>query len=145
MKSLTRGQLAQRVGVSLETVRFYEKEGLLSPAPRTASGYRQFGEVAVDQLEFVRHAKGLGFSLAEIRELLIIQDRNVQSCVEIRGRLQNKLMAVLAKKSELEGLEAQLRSALRKCDRQLKQVGPGKADECPVLNQIAESARSRSR
>ena len=145
MESLTRGQLAQRVGVNLETLRFYEKEGLLSPASRTASGYRQFPESAVDRLEFVRRAKGLGFSLAEIRELLVFQEGNAQSCIEVRSRLRNKLCILLAKKAELERLEAQLRSALRKCDRQLKQLGPQRANQCPVLKQMAGLARSRSR
>jgi DNA-binding transcriptional MerR regulator len=145
MESLTRGQLAQRVGVNLETLRFYEKEGLLAPASRTSSGYRQFAESAIDRLEFVRRAKGLGFSLTEIRELLVLQEGNAQTCVEVRDRLQNKLVALLAKKAELESLEAQLRSALRKCDRQLKQSGQQYANQCPVLKQMAGSAGSRSR
>ena len=145
MEILTRGQLAQRVGVNLETLRFYEKEGLLSPPSRTASGYRQFAESAVDRLDFVRRAKGLGFSLAEIRELLVLQECNAQSCVEVRNRLRNKLIVLLAKKAELESLEAQLRSALRKCDRQLKQLGPQRANQCPVLKQMNGLARSRSR
>jgi len=140
MESLTRGQLAQRVGVNLETLRFYEKEGLLAPASRTASGYRQFAESAIDRLEFVRRAKALGFSLTEIRELLVLQEGNTQICFEVRDRLQSKLVVLLAKKAELESLEAQLRSALRKCDRQLKQVGPQHANQCPVLKQMAGSA-----
>ena len=145
MGGLTRGQLAQRVGINLETVRFYEKEGLLSPASRTPSGYRQFEEDAVDRLEFVGRAKRLGFSLAEIRELLLLQDGNRQSCGEIRSRLQNKLASVIAKKTELESLEAQLRSALRKCNLHLEQLDPQQADDCPVLKQMAGMARTRSR
>jgi DNA-binding transcriptional MerR regulator len=145
MEVLTRGQLAQRVGVNLETVRFYEKEGLLAPASRTASGYRQFAEDTVNRLEFVKRAKELGFSLAEIRELLVLQDSNADCCDDVRDRLQKKLAAVLAKRAELESLEAQLRSALRKCNRQLKQLAPQHAGECPVLKQMAGSARSRSR
>jgi|SRR6516165_12022569 MerR family mercuric resistance operon transcriptional regulator len=145
MDGLTRGQLAQRVGVNLETVRFYEKEGLLSPASRTASGYRQFSEATVSRLEFVKRAKELGFSLAEIRELLVLQDGNAHSCVEVRERLQKKLVVVLAKKAELESLEAHLRSALRKCDHELKKSGSGHVGECPVLLQMAGSAGSRSR
>ena len=145
MESLTRGQLAQRVGVNLETLRFYEKEGLLSPPPRTASGYRQFAESAIERLEFVRRAKSLGFSLAEIRELLVLQEGNAQSCVEVRDRLKNKLLALLAKKAELESLELQLRSALRKCNRQLKQLGPQQSNECPVLKEMAGITKSRSR
>jgi DNA-binding transcriptional MerR regulator len=145
MEVLTRGQLAQRVGVNLETVRFYEKQGLLAPASRTASGYRQFAEDTVNRLEFVKRAKELGFSLAEIRELLVLQDSNAGCCDDVRDRLQKKLSAVLAKRAELESLEAQLRSALRKCSRQLKQLAPQHAGECPVLKQMAGSARSRSR
>jgi len=145
MEVLTRGQLAQRVGVNLETVRFYEKEGLLAPTSRTASGYRQFAEDTVNRLEFVKRAKELGFSLAEIRELLVLQDSNADCCDDVRDRLQKKLSAVLAKRAELESLEAQLRSALRKCNRQLKQLAPQHASECPVLKQMAGSAKSRSR
>ena len=145
MEGLTRGQLAQRAGVNFETVRFYEKEGLLSPAPRTVSGYRQFGEAALDRLEFVKRAKDLGFSLAEIRELLAVQDRNSHGCVEVKERLQDKLNAVVAKKAELEKLEAHLRSALRKCNRQLKLSGSQHADQCPVLMQLAGPIRSRPR
>ena len=141
MDCLTRGQLAQRVGINIETVRFYEKEGLLSPANRTPSGYRQFGEGAIDRLKFVQRAKLLGFSLSEIRELLHLQDKDVKSCVEIRGRLQNKLIAVQAKKAELERLEAHLHSALRKCNRQLKHPGPQQTDGCPVFKQMAGAAR----
>jgi DNA-binding transcriptional MerR regulator len=145
MQGLTRGQLAQRVGINLETVRFYEKEGLLPLASRTASGYRQFAEAAVDRLEFVKQAKDLGFSLAEIRELLVLQDGNGRSCTEVRDRLQNKLIAVLVKKAELSSLEAHLRSAIQKCNRELKRLGSRHGDQCPVLKQMAETAGSRSR
>jgi DNA-binding transcriptional MerR regulator len=145
MESLTRGQLAQRAGINLETVRFYEKEGLLPLASRTASGYRQFAEAAVDRLEFVKQAKDLGFSLAEIRELLVIQDGNGRNCIEVRDRLQNKLIAVLVKKAELSSLEAHLRSAIQKCNRELKRLGSQRGDQCPVLTQMTETAKSRSR
>jgi len=123
--------------VNLETVRFYEKEGLLPPASRSASGYRQFGEATVERLEFVKRAKALGFSLDEIRELLVLQDKNDHSCVEVRDRLQKKLSVVLAKKAELGRLEEHLRSALRKCNRQLKECGSEHAEQCPVLKQMA--------
>ena len=145
MEALTRGKLAQRVGVHLETVRFYEKEGLLPPASRTASGYRQFAEAAVNRLEFVKRAKELGFSLAEIRELLVLQSEEADCCVEVKDRLQKKLFVVVAKRAELASLEADLRLALRKCNRQLKRLGSRHAGECPVLEQMTGSARSRPR
>ena len=109
MDGLTRGQLAQRAGVNLEAVRFYEMQGLLAPASRTASGYRKFGEATVERLEFVKRAKALGFLLEEIRELLVLQDKNDHSCVEVRGRLHKKLSVVVAKKAESGRLEEQLR------------------------------------
>jgi MerR family mercuric resistance operon transcriptional regulator len=84
MEGLTRGQLPQRARINLETVRFYEQEGLLAPPSRTPSGYRKFEEAAVDRLAFVKRAKALGFSRREIRELLAIQDGHAEACVEVR-------------------------------------------------------------
>jgi MerR family transcriptional regulator, mercuric resistance operon regulatory protein len=136
MDGLTRSQLAQRAEVNLETVRFYEDEGLLQPAPRTASGYQKFSEAAVERLAFVKHAKTLGFSLEEIRELLVFQDEHTDACAEVRELLRNKLIVVRDKKVELEKLEAHLSAALRKCNRALKQQSKH-PDTCPVLSQIA--------
>lgn len=140
MEGLTRGQLAQRAQINLETVRFYEQEGLLAPPLRTAAGYRKFEESAVDRLAFVRRAKALGFSLGEIRDLLVIQDEHAEACVEVRDLLRTKLAIVRGKMTELQELEGQLSSALRKCNRALKrepaQHGP---KQCPVLRQMSES------
>jgi DNA-binding transcriptional MerR regulator len=139
MDGMTRGQLAQRAHVNLETVRFYEQEGLLTPAPRTASGYRKFSETAVERLTFVKRAKDLGFSLGEVRELLAFQDEHTDSCVEVRDLLKKKMVIVRDKKAELEKLEAHLRSALRKCNQALKRQQPRRPDACPVLRQMASS------
>jgi DNA-binding transcriptional MerR regulator len=140
MEGLTRGQLAQRAQINLETVRFYEQEGLLAAPLRTASGYRKFAESTVDRLAFLKRAKALGFSLAEIRELLVIQDEHLDACVEVRDLVQNKLAIVRAKKAELETLEAQLSSALRKCNHALKRQSPQQNPQaCPVLTQMAGS------
>ena len=140
MAGLTRGQLAQRAQINLETVRFYEQEGLLAPASRTASGYRKFEESAVDRLAFVRRAKALGFSLGEIRDLLVIQDKHAEACVEVRDLIENKLATVREKMTEIQELEWQLSSALRKCNQALKrepaQHGPKR---CPVLRQMSQS------
>lgn len=140
MAGLTRGQLAQRAQINLETVRFYEQEGLLAPASRTASGYRKFEESAVDRLAFVRRAKALGFSLGEIRDLLVIQDEHAEACVEVRDLIENKLATVREKMTEIQELEGQLSSALRKCNQALKrepaQHGPKR---CPVLRQMSQS------
>jgi MerR family mercuric resistance operon transcriptional regulator len=136
MEGLTRGQLAQRAQINLETVRFYEQEGLLAPPSRTASGYRKFSEMAIDRLAFVKRAKALGFSLGEIRELIAIQDGHADACVEVRDLVQNKLAIVCNKKAELEKLEAQLSPALRKCNQALKRKRSQNAETCPVLKQM---------
>jgi MerR family transcriptional regulator, copper efflux regulator len=140
MEGLTRGQLAQRAQINLETVRFYEQEGLLAPASRTASGYRKFEESAVDRLDFVRRAKALGFSLGEIRELLIIQDEHADACVAVRDLVETKLATVLERMIELQKLEEQLSAVLRKCNQALKrQPAPHGPKRCPVLRQMSES------
>ncbi len=140
MEGLTRGQLAQRAQINPETVRYYEQEGLLAPPLRTSSGYRKFAESAVDRLAFVKRAKALGFSLGEIRELLVIQDGHADACVEVRDLLQSKLATVRAKMTELEDLEAHLSSTLRKCNQSLKrQPAKQKLKACPVLNQMSGS------
>jgi MerR family transcriptional regulator, mercuric resistance operon regulatory protein len=145
MEGLTRGQLAQRAHVNLETVRFYEQEGLLAPPLRTAAGYRKFAEVAVDRLAFVKRAKALGFSLGEIRELLVIQDEHTDACVDVRDIVSKKLAIVRGKMAELEKLEGELSSALRKCNQALKRQRPQHdAKACPVLSQMAGSNSRRT-
>jgi DNA-binding transcriptional MerR regulator len=143
MDGLTRSQLAQAAQVNLETVRFYEGEGLLPAAPRTASGYRIFPRAAVERLAFVKRAKALGFSLEEIRELLLFQDEHPDACTEVRDLLRKKIAVVREKKAELEKLEGHLASALRKCNRVLRQQEQH-PDTCPVLEQIA-SAPAKAR
>lgn len=137
MDGLTRGQLARRTEANVETIRFYEEEGLLPRAPRTASGYRMFSEAAVGRLAFVKRAKALGFSLKEIRELLIFQDEHIDACAEVGDLLRKKLAVVRSKKAELEKLEAHLNTALRKCNKAVKQQSQH-PESCPVLQQMAD-------
>ncbi len=143
MEGLTRSQLAQRAQINLETVRFYEKEGLLPLAPRTASGYRKFSETMIDRLAFVKRAKALGFSLDETRELLHLQHEHADACVEVRGLLRAKLSVVHEKRAELEKLEAHLSAALRKCNQALRQKSKH-PEACPTLRQIADSRTRKS-
>src|ERR1700679_14835 len=141
MEGLTRGHLARRAQINLETVRFYEQKGLLDPPLRTEAGYRKFTQSAVDRLAFVKRAKALGFSLVEIRELLVIvQDEHTGACVEVRDLVLKKMVIVRDKKAEIEKLEAHLSSALRKCNRALKLQKPQQTPEtCPLLSQMSGS------
>lgn len=138
MEGLTRGQLAKRAQINLETVRYYEQQGLLAAPSRTASGYRKFAQAEVGRLAFVKRAKSLGFALKEIRELLVFQDEHADACAEVRELLKKKLAIVREKQSELEKLEVDLRSALRKCNRALARQSQQR-EPCPVLDQMADS------
>src|SRR5207248_10492963 len=90
MGILSIGQVARRAGVGVETVRFYEREGLLEEPPRRASGYRQYSEQAVTRLHFINRAQKLGFSLKEISELLLLRDDVETCCYEVKQRMLAK-------------------------------------------------------
>jgi MerR family transcriptional regulator, copper efflux regulator len=102
METLSIGQVARRAGVGVETVRFYECEGLLEPAPRRASGYRQYSEQAVKRIRFIKRAQQPGFSLKEITELLMLRVDAQMPCEEVKKRAEAKLAEVERKLIELQ-------------------------------------------
>ena len=85
------GELAERAGVHRETLRYYERRGLLKPARRTAGGYRIYDEESAARLLFIKRAQGFGFSLEEIRDLLGMKPENPRSCNRVMKMLDNKL------------------------------------------------------
>ena len=99
------GQVANATGLSIDTIRFYEKQGLLKRSPRTEGGFRLFGVGDIETLKFVRKAQELGFSLNEIRELLILRADHVPACSHVKELLDQKLTAVDQKITELRSLE----------------------------------------
>src|SRR5882724_1046856 len=111
------GQVAQATGLSIDTIRFYEKQGLLRRSARTEGGFRLFGSPEVETLKFVRKAQELGFSLSQIRELLILRADHLPACSHVKELLDQKLTAVGQKIEELRNLERTLQLALRKCKR----------------------------
>ena len=126
------GQVAQRTGLSVDAIRFYEKSGLLPRPARTQGGYRIYQEREVADLEFIQKAQQLGFSLNEIRELFSIQRHRNEVCVHVRDLIAQKVAIVRAKITELQRLDAELTGALRRCRTALRQ--PAKhQDSCPVL------------
>ena len=94
MKLLSIGQVAQRSGLGIETVRFYEREGLLAKPTRTLSGYRQFDEEVIARLQFIQRAKELGFTLKEIKELLSLRVDPDTSCEDVRARAEAKIAEI---------------------------------------------------
>lgn len=144
MQAFQIGQVSQKTGLSIDAIRFYEKEGLLPRPARTEGGYRLYQERQVADLEFIRQAQQLGFSLSEIRELLSIQRHPVEACVHVQELIAHKLTVVRGKIEELRKLETGLSAALQLCRKALRR--PGKThDSCPVLQEIAAPQIRRKR
>lgn len=127
---LRSGDLARASGVNLQTVRFYEREGLLPTPPRSRAGYRAFPDNSVGRVRFVKRAQELGFSLAEIRELLSLRVDRKRDRSSVRAIAQIKLEEIERKISSLQTI----RNALQHLAQQCKGHGP--ADECPILKAI---------
>lgn len=133
------GIVAKRIGLSVDAIRFYERNGLLPRASRTKGGYRRYGENDVERLAFVRRVQGLGFRLSEIRGLLQLRGSRTQPCAPVQRRLQEKLSDVQRKVKELHKLEHELRVALRSCNRELRK----KDAHCPILSErVARKSES---
>ena len=125
MSNLSIGQLAKRGGVGIDTVRYYERDGLLSPAGRLPSGYRRYGEPEIRRLRFIRRAKALGFSLEDIRALLALSAE--RSVAQVKRRAQEKLADIERRIEELERIRGGLRTLIDACP------GHGRAEACPIL------------
>ncbi len=130
MKGLKIGHLAKQAGVNLETVRFYERRGLLPRPPRSASGYRLFPAGAARRLRFIRRAQELGFSLNEIQELLSLRVSRTTRSADIRARAEAKVADIEAKIRSLESMRRTLRNLTKVCD------GCAPATECPILESL---------
>ena len=130
MKALTIGQVARHAAVGIETVRFYERQGLLEEPARKHSGYRQYGEDVVARLRFIRRAKELGFSLKEIKELLALRVDPTTTCAQVRSKAAAKLADV---EQKIEALQ-RIRKALVKLTAVCRGRGP--TSECPILDAL---------
>jgi len=137
------GSVARETGISIDTIRFYEKEGLVKRSSRSEGGFRLFGRRQIQDLKFIRKSQELGFSLNEIRELLIVRDESVPSCPHVRELLERKVATVREKIEELLALEGSLKSALRKCARESKTSSPDHTACCPVLDELARAAERK--
>jgi len=139
------GKAATLAGVSVDTIRFYQKLGLILGGNRASSGYRLFDENQVHDLKFVRHAQELGFSLAEVKELLALRQKP-HPCVQVQSMLKGKLTDIRDKIRNLARLETELRGALRACNRELRLERGIKHDDCcPLLAKLDRSDDGRKR
>ena len=121
------GELARRAGVPIDTVRYYERQGILPVPMRQASGYRRYGDGDLARLQFVRRAKGLGFSLVEVRELLALSGRPAGDMAGLKAAASAKLADVERRIAELERIREGLQALTAACP------GHGALARCPIL------------
>lgn len=135
MAALTIGQLAEAAGVNLQTVRYYERRGLLPEPPRLPSGYRQYPEADVVRIGFIRRAQALGFTLKEIAELLSLRMQPGTTPAQVRDRVTEKIADVEAKIAGLERIRGALSRMAGACDVH------GPLGDCPFLEALESEAR----
>jgi len=125
------GAVCKRIGLSVDAIRFYERNALLPRPPRTQGGFRQYDESDVETLGFIRRVQDLGFTLREIRDLLELRRSRLQPCAPVSQRLEEKLADVQRKLSDLQELEHELRMALQSCNKEMRK----RSAHCPILKE----------
>lgn len=130
MELLNIGQVAKQTGVTVETVRFYEKQGLVDIPQRSQSGYRQYPPETVKRIRFIQHAKEVGFTLKDIGELLALRREPGTSCTDIKLRTAEKIEEVDRKIEDLKRIRNALVRMMVKCN------GRGALSECPILAEL---------
>ncbi len=132
------GQVAAAAGVNIQTLRYYERRGILKAPLRRASGYREYPESAVQLVKFVKRSQELGFTLDEIEELLLLRDDETRSCAEVRSAATVKIEDIEEKMKTLRAMKKALSLLVSTCR------GKGSTRECPILESI-DSAKGRSK
>jgi len=131
MKSFTIGQLAKSSHVNVETIRYYERRGLIPKPPRRSSGYRLFSQEDVKRIRFIKHAQSIGFTLNEISELLSLKVEPKATCGDITERIDAKISDIEGKLNTLLGMKKTLIKLKKACRRP---SAPSK--ECPILESL---------
>lgn len=127
------GEASRQSGLPAKTIRYYEGTGLIAPPARAENGYRHYTETDVHKLRFVRHARGLGFSVDECSQLLSLYDDKERQSADVKAIAQQHLTDIEEKIQELEKLQSTLHHLINHCH------GDGRPD-CPILEGIAEGA-----
>jgi MerR family transcriptional regulator, copper efflux regulator len=130
MDTMTIGKVARASGTGVETIRYYEREGLVETPARTVSGYRHYRPEVIARLRFIRHAKELGFSLNEIRELLSLRVTAGTTCREVKSRAEQKSAIIDQRIAALRRMKRALEKLAATCS------GRGPVSECPILEAL---------
>lgn len=139
MSAMTIGKVARSAGVGVGTIRFYERKGLLAEPPRRESGYREYSGNATKTVRFIQHAKDLGFSLREIRELMDLRLAPGTTCGEIKVRAEVKITDIDGRIRSLRRMKRALSKLTAAC------AGHGAVSDCPILDAIEEGDSGRRR
>ena len=129
-QDLKRGEFAKQSGVGFETIRYYERRGLLPKAQRSTGGYRLYSEQDVRRVKFIKRAQDLGFTLKEVTDLLTLRVSKTTTCSDVMARAQTKLDDIDEKIKDLQEMKSALSSLLDQCS------GKGPATECPILDSL---------
>lgn len=135
---MTIGQLAKKAQVNVETVRYYERRGLIPEPPRRESGYRRYAQDAVARIQFIKRVKELGFSLREILELLSLRMDPDTTCADVKRRAEVKIADIEEKIRSLRGMQKALMKLAASC------TGRGPTNECPILEALDAEEESEA-
>jgi Cd(II)/Pb(II)-responsive transcriptional regulator len=137
-------QLAQATGVEVETIRFYEKQGLLPAPARRDNGYRDYAQPQLERLAFIRHCRALDMPLADIRLLLGFVDDAATHCDEVNHLVDAQLARVRARLHSMRALERQLLALRRRCTDAAHATTPGDAPHCGILDELVLAAHGEA-
>jgi MerR family mercuric resistance operon transcriptional regulator len=127
MEKMTISQLARKAGINLETIRYYERRGLIPKPPRNASGHRQYSQEDIARTKFIKRTQALGFSLREILEILSLRMEPGKTCGDMKARVEAKIEDVGQKIDDLRQMREALLKLVSKC------TGKGPIGDCPIL------------
>lgn len=133
MKNITRGGLSKRTGCNIETIRYYEKIGLMPNPPRSPGGHRMYDDDHLRRLSFIRRARELGFGIEDVRGLLELVDGGAYSCAEIQALTLDHVARIKRKIADLRRIERVLTKVAAQCDQ-------GEIPDCPVIDVLFQPA-----
>ncbi len=134
-KTFSIGDLARQAGTKVETIRYYEKAGLMPTTVRTSGNHRAYTQAHADRLAFIRHSRELGFPLESVRTLLVVADNPSQSCAQVDSIAREHLHAVRSRITRLQALEAELSRMIQEC-------GSGQVADCRVIEVLADQTHA---